>query len=83
MFYPSFEDVDGEIDDLIAYFEQKLTLDSCFPKICSPELDLTQVHISGWNGFLFKPTVCLAVSCSTMLLSASCLLCVQLCQGKS
>lgn len=47
MFYPSFEDVDGEIDDLIAYFEQKLTLDSYFPKICSPELDLTQVHISG------------------------------------
>lgn len=47
MFYPSFEDVDGQIDDLITYFEQKLTLDSCFPKICSPESDLTQVHISG------------------------------------
>lgn len=41
------EDIDCEMDDLIAYFEQKLTLDSSFPKICSPELDMTQVHISG------------------------------------
>ncbi|TWW78805.1 F-box only protein 9 [Takifugu flavidus] len=41
-----FEDVDGEVGDLMAYFEQQLTLDSSFPKICSPELDMTQVHMS-------------------------------------
>uniref|UniRef100_A0A674MTZ9 F-box only protein 9 n=1 Tax=Takifugu rubripes TaxID=31033 RepID=A0A674MTZ9_TAKRU len=41
-----FEDVDGEVGDLMAYFEQQLTLDSSFPKICSPELDVTQVHMS-------------------------------------
>uniref|UniRef100_H3DGL5 F-box only protein n=1 Tax=Tetraodon nigroviridis TaxID=99883 RepID=H3DGL5_TETNG len=41
-----FEDIDGEIEDLIAYFEQELTLDSSFTEICSPELDVTQVHIS-------------------------------------
>lgn len=45
--FSSFEDIDGEIDDLIAYFEQELTLDSPFPEICSPELDMAQVHISG------------------------------------
>lgn len=55
-FFSSFEDIDGEIDDLIAYFEQELTLDSSFPEICSPELDMTQVHISGQHRFLFKPT---------------------------
>ncbi|XP_056291926.1 F-box only protein 9 isoform X1 [Pseudoliparis swirei] len=38
--------VDGEIEDLLAYFEQELTLESSFPKICTPELDLTQMHIS-------------------------------------
>uniref|UniRef100_A0A8C3AFD5 F-box only protein n=1 Tax=Cyclopterus lumpus TaxID=8103 RepID=A0A8C3AFD5_CYCLU len=37
---------DGEIEDLLAYFEQELTLESSFPKICTPELDLTQMHIS-------------------------------------
>lgn len=36
-----------EVDDLHAYLEQKLTLESAFPKICNPELDLTRVHISG------------------------------------
>lgn len=46
-FFPSFKDIDGEIDDLIAYFEQELTLDSSFSEICSPELHVTQVHISG------------------------------------
>lgn len=54
-FYSSFEDVDGEVGDLMAYFEQQLTLDSSFPKICSPELDMTQVHMSGWDGFLLNP----------------------------
>ncbi|XP_031729573.1 F-box only protein 9 isoform X2 [Anarrhichthys ocellatus] len=38
--------VDGEIEDLLAYFEEELTLESSFPKICTPELDLTQMHIS-------------------------------------
>uniref|UniRef100_A0A3Q3WL60 F-box only protein 9 n=1 Tax=Mola mola TaxID=94237 RepID=A0A3Q3WL60_MOLML len=42
-----FEDNDdGEIDDLLAYFEQELTLETAFPKICIPELDVTQMHIS-------------------------------------
>lgn len=40
-------DVDGEIEDLLAYFEQELTLESSFPKICTPELEITQMHISG------------------------------------
>lgn len=40
-------DVDGEIEDLLAYFEQELTLESSFPKICIPELEMTQMHISG------------------------------------
>ncbi|XP_037321413.1 F-box only protein 9 [Pungitius pungitius] len=39
-------DVDGEIEDLLSYFEQELTLESSFPKICTPEMDLTQMHIS-------------------------------------
>ncbi|KAM8860199.1 F-box only protein 9 isoform 1-T1 [Spinachia spinachia] len=38
--------VDGEIEDLLSYFEQELTLESSFPKICTPEMDLTQMHIS-------------------------------------
>lgn len=55
--HPSDADADGgkyslmdsgsdEVDDLHAYLEQKLTLESAFPKICNPELDLTRVHIS-------------------------------------
>lgn len=40
-------DVDGEIEDLLAYFEQQLTMESSFPKICTNELDMTQMHISG------------------------------------
>ncbi|XP_074502507.1 F-box only protein 9 isoform X1 [Sebastes fasciatus] len=39
-------DADGDIEDLLAYFEQELTLESAFPKICTPEFDLTQMHIS-------------------------------------
>lgn len=48
-FYCSMEDndVEDEIEDLLSYFEQELTLESAFPKICTPELDLTQMHISG------------------------------------
>uniref|UniRef100_A0A8C4D7W8 F-box only protein 9 n=1 Tax=Dicentrarchus labrax TaxID=13489 RepID=A0A8C4D7W8_DICLA len=44
--YMKDNDVDGEIEDLLAYFEQELTLESSFPKICIPELDMTQTHIS-------------------------------------
>lgn len=40
------KNVDGEIEDLLSYFEEELTLESLFPKICTPELDLTQMHIS-------------------------------------
>uniref|UniRef100_A0A673B4H3 F-box domain-containing protein n=1 Tax=Sphaeramia orbicularis TaxID=375764 RepID=A0A673B4H3_9TELE len=38
--------VDGEIEDLLAYFEQQLTLECSFPKICTPEQEMTRVHIS-------------------------------------
>ncbi len=41
------DDGDAEMEDLVAYFEQELTLESAFPKICMPELDVTQMHISG------------------------------------
>uniref|UniRef100_A0A672HKL9 F-box only protein 9 n=1 Tax=Salarias fasciatus TaxID=181472 RepID=A0A672HKL9_SALFA len=44
--YMEDNDTDGEIEDLLAYFEQQLTLESTFPKICTPEIDMTQVHIS-------------------------------------
>lgn len=45
-------DTDGEIEDLLTYFEQQLTLESSFPKICTPELEATQTHISGRDDFL-------------------------------
>ncbi|KAK2921950.1 F-box only protein 9 [Channa argus] len=44
--YMEDSDVDGEIEDLLAYFEQQLSLESSFPKLCTPELDMTQMHIS-------------------------------------
>ena len=40
-------DAEGEIEDLLAYFEQQFTLESSFPKICTPQLEMTQMHISG------------------------------------
>uniref|UniRef100_A0A1A7WEB6 F-box only protein n=1 Tax=Iconisemion striatum TaxID=60296 RepID=A0A1A7WEB6_9TELE len=39
-------DADGEIEDLLVYLEQQFTLESSFPKICAPELEMTQTHIS-------------------------------------
>uniref|UniRef100_A0A8C5HG95 F-box only protein 9 n=1 Tax=Gouania willdenowi TaxID=441366 RepID=A0A8C5HG95_GOUWI len=39
-------DAEDEIEDLLAYFEQQLTVESAFPKICIPEHEMTQVHIS-------------------------------------
>uniref|UniRef100_A0A8C6SNT3 F-box protein 9 n=1 Tax=Neogobius melanostomus TaxID=47308 RepID=A0A8C6SNT3_9GOBI len=39
-------DADGDIEDLLSYFEQQLTLESSYPKLCNPELEMTQTHIS-------------------------------------
>ncbi|XP_062319224.1 F-box only protein 9 isoform X1 [Osmerus eperlanus] len=36
----------GEIEDLMAYFQQQLTLVDDCPKICVPEVEMTQMHIS-------------------------------------
>ncbi|CAJ1067520.1 F-box only protein 9 [Xyrichtys novacula] len=44
--YMEDSDVDCEIEDLLAYFEQQFTLESSFPKICTPELDINRTHIS-------------------------------------
>ncbi|XP_053291922.1 F-box only protein 9 isoform X2 [Pleuronectes platessa] len=44
--YMEDSDVEGEIEDLLAYFEQQFTLESSFPKICTPELEMTRMHIS-------------------------------------
>ncbi|AWP14100.1 putative F-box only protein 9 [Scophthalmus maximus] len=44
--YTEDSDVDGDIEDLLGYFEQQLTLESSSPKICTPELEMTQTHIS-------------------------------------
>ena len=46
--FPSNEnDMDGEIEDLLAYFHQQLTLQDNSLKICVPEVEMTQMHISG------------------------------------
>lgn len=46
--FPSNEnDMDGEIEDLLAYFHQQLTLQDNSLKICVPEMEMTQMHISG------------------------------------
>uniref|UniRef100_A0A8C7W012 F-box only protein n=1 Tax=Oncorhynchus mykiss TaxID=8022 RepID=A0A8C7W012_ONCMY len=39
-------DMDGEIEDLLAYFHQQLTLQDNSLKICVPEVDIAQMHIS-------------------------------------
>ncbi len=38
---------DREIDDLLTYFQQQLTLGDGTMKLCEPETDTTPVHISG------------------------------------
>ncbi|XP_061545430.1 F-box only protein 9 isoform X2 [Phycodurus eques] len=53
--YREEKDADGEIEDLVAYFEQQLTLGTSFTKICSPELEKSQVHISGTLRFGVQP----------------------------
>ncbi|KAM6997001.1 F-box only protein 9 [Tautogolabrus adspersus] len=37
---------DCDIEDLLDYFEEQLNLESSFPKICTPELEMTRMHIS-------------------------------------
>ncbi|XP_071769384.1 F-box only protein 9 isoform X1 [Centroberyx gerrardi] len=44
--YMEENDIDGEIEDLLAYFEQQLAMEGASAKICTPELELTQMHIS-------------------------------------
>ncbi|KAF7656209.1 hypothetical protein LDENG_00045160 [Lucifuga dentata] len=44
--YMEENDVHSESEDLVSYFEHQLNLESSFPKICTPELEMTQVHIS-------------------------------------
>lgn len=44
---------DGEIDDLLAYLQQQLTVEHSSQKICQPEVETSHVHISG-NKFTSK-----------------------------
>ncbi|KAG9335835.1 hypothetical protein JZ751_003589 [Albula glossodonta] len=37
---------DGEIADLLSYFQQQLTLQDMAAKICEPEVETSQMHIS-------------------------------------
>lgn len=43
----SLEENENEIDDLLAYFQQQLTVEHSSLKICEPEVETSQVHISG------------------------------------
>ena len=36
-----------EMEDLLDYFQQQLSMKDSSPKICSPESEMTQMHISG------------------------------------
>ncbi|KAL7890446.1 hypothetical protein AOLI_G00027040 [Acnodon oligacanthus] len=40
------EENENEIDDLLAYFQQQLTVEHSSQKICEPEVETSQVHIS-------------------------------------
>ncbi|XP_076019275.1 F-box only protein 9 isoform X2 [Genypterus blacodes] len=44
--YMEKADVDGESEELLVYLEQLLILEDSFPKICTPEFDMSQTHIS-------------------------------------
>ncbi|XP_054654271.1 F-box only protein 9 isoform X1 [Dunckerocampus dactyliophorus] len=44
--YREERDAEGDIEDLVAYFEHQLTMGTSFAKICTPELEKSQVHIS-------------------------------------
>ncbi|XP_056148409.1 F-box only protein 9 [Lampris incognitus] len=39
-------DADGEIEDLLSYFQQQLAVEEPSSKICIPDLAMTQMHIS-------------------------------------
>ncbi|MBN3287658.1 FBX9 protein, partial [Polyodon spathula] len=46
MNYLEETDTDNEIDDLLSYFQQQLTLQEACLKICQPDIEMTQTHIS-------------------------------------
>ncbi|XP_033873996.1 F-box only protein 9 isoform X1 [Acipenser ruthenus] len=46
MNYLEETDLDNEIDDLLSYFQQQLTLQEACLKICQPDIEMTQTHIS-------------------------------------
>uniref|UniRef100_A0A3B1JQ52 F-box protein 9 n=1 Tax=Astyanax mexicanus TaxID=7994 RepID=A0A3B1JQ52_ASTMX len=41
------EENENEIDDLLTYFQQQMTVEHSSQKLCQPEVELSQVHISG------------------------------------
>lgn len=49
---------DGEIDDLLAYLQQQLTVEHSSQKICQPEVETSQVHISGNISKFLSDTWC-------------------------
>lgn len=40
---------DGKMADLLSDFQQQLTLQDSSVKLCQPELDVNQTHISGMS----------------------------------
>lgn len=40
---------DGKMADLLSDFQQQLTLQESSVKLCQPELDVNQTHISGMS----------------------------------
>ncbi|CAL8257325.1 unnamed protein product [Lota lota] len=38
--------INCDIEDLLAYFQQQLTLEDAWPKICQPEKTMSEMHIS-------------------------------------
>ncbi|RXM30763.1 F-box only protein 9 [Acipenser ruthenus] len=46
MNYLEETDTDKEIDDLLSYFQQQLNLQEACLKICQPDIEMTQTHIS-------------------------------------
>nr|XP_015218789.1 PREDICTED: F-box only protein 9 [Lepisosteus oculatus] len=44
--YMDENESDGEVADLLTYFQQQLTLQDSSLKICQPETDISQMHIS-------------------------------------
>lgn len=42
---------DSKVADLLSYFQQQFTLQESSIKLCQPELDMNQTHISGKGSF--------------------------------